>query len=655
MAATLDAGVFASTDGAATWSPQPASPAGMYAFATDPAAPHVVYAGGYGMFQSADSGRTWRPTGLTSLARVVSLTVDATDPATVYAVTWSDGVLKSTDGSATWSRASTGLPSLYICDVVIDPASRSIVLAGTDEGVFRSTDAGASWRTTDVIGQTPTLAVAPTSPPTLLASTYLTPVQSYDLLRSTDAGTTWQPVGFAPSVGRLAVDRRDPTTMYAGTVQWYEGKYARISKSTDTGVHWTPTNLPSFDDVYPLAVDIESSAIVYAGYRAGLLKTTDAGATWRAFNTGLSEGRVSELLVDPLDPRLLYASNGQLFTSTDGGSDWSPFSNGLTGNVSALGIDSGTGATLYAGTSDGVFVLHRTDLDPTRATPTPTPTADPRCSPDQITLVPTVAPPGARVMLTGFCYALHDGVRTDVYFDATHVGWVTGDSGGSYALEFNVPSDALPGLHHVRVVGAQSVAVVVEPDNNMLTPTPTPGPSGYCSADDITVVPNAGPPGTRVVVSGQCYYLHSGRGGQVLFDDTSLGSVHGETGGNWVGAFVIPSDAVTGTHLIKLAAFGPTYQLAAFEVEATVQTPTATRTPTAKSTATSTPTTSATSTVSATPSRNAAGGGGCSVTPQPRAAAAPFFICVPVALRAGRLVRKRNRVFAKISQGGKRS
>lgn len=209
-----------------------------------------------------------------------------------------------------------------------------------------------------------------------------------------------------------------------------------------------------------------------------------------------------------------------------------------------------------------VYVLEPDDLP----MPTPTPTIDWRCAPDAITLEPSPALSGGSVTVQGVCYFLHSGRHADVYFDTTIVGAVTGDTLGAYQLTFAVPGDALPGWHRIRVVGAQSSYLTVDSHE---PPTPTPTPDSMCPPQNITVVPSNGPAGSRVVVSGQCYWLHSGGGGEIDFDDISLGSVHGGQGGDYAGVFQIPEDAAPGAHAIALVQNG-TRQLAPFVVSAAV-------------------------------------------------------------------------------------
>ena len=50
---------------------------------------------------------------------------------------------------------------------------------------------------------------------------------------------------------------------------------------------------------------------LYAGTAGGgVFKSTDAGGTWSALNTGLTDLAVNALAIDPLTPTTLYAGTG---------------------------------------------------------------------------------------------------------------------------------------------------------------------------------------------------------------------------------------------------------------------------------------------------------------------------------------------------------
>ena len=77
---------------------------------------------------------------------------------------------------------------------------------------------------------------------------------------------------------------------------------------------------------------------------------------------GPEGGNVSALAIDPATPATLYAgTSGGVFKSTDGGANWSAVNTGLTAtNIQALAIDPATPTTLYAGTwGGGVFSIQQ--------------------------------------------------------------------------------------------------------------------------------------------------------------------------------------------------------------------------------------------------------------------------------------------------------
>ena len=81
---------------------------------------------------------------------------------------------------------------------------------------------------------------------------------------------------------------------------------------------------PPGGDVRALAIDPITPRTLYAGtYGGGVFKSTDAGATWSAANTGLDSTGVTALAIDPNTPSTLYAgTGGGVFKSTDAGATW---------------------------------------------------------------------------------------------------------------------------------------------------------------------------------------------------------------------------------------------------------------------------------------------------------------------------------------------
>src|SRR6185369_8422050 len=98
---------------------------------------------------------------------------------------------------------------------------------------------------------------------------------------------------------------------------------------------WAPVGPPG-GVVQALVVDPSDPRILYAASAGGgLFKSVDGGASWKPANHGLSDFRITALAIDPQRPRTLYVAAGQLptvsgvFKSTDGGASWVPANQGL--------------------------------------------------------------------------------------------------------------------------------------------------------------------------------------------------------------------------------------------------------------------------------------------------------------------------------------
>src|SRR5438034_7455137 len=120
--------------------------------------------------------------------------------------------------------------------------------------------------------------------------------------------------GAAVAIAALAINPSTPTTLYAG--QWGGG----VLKSTDAGGSWTAVNSGlTYLDVRALAINPSTPTTLYAGTGGGgVFKSTDAGGSWTA--VGPSNDYVFALAFNPSTPTTLYAgTSGDVFKSTDAG------------------------------------------------------------------------------------------------------------------------------------------------------------------------------------------------------------------------------------------------------------------------------------------------------------------------------------------------
>jgi photosystem II stability/assembly factor-like uncharacterized protein len=121
-------------------------PTGYGDLRLDPVTPTTIYVLTGGALYKSTAARP-QLTAL-PLPGVGDLVIDPSRPATLYAAVpgLRRPVFKSTDGGATWTNSSTGLPrGVAIAALAIDPAAPATVYASTSQGPFVTADGAATW------------------------------------------------------------------------------------------------------------------------------------------------------------------------------------------------------------------------------------------------------------------------------------------------------------------------------------------------------------------------------------------------------------------------------------------------------------------------------------------------------------------------------
>lgn len=179
------------------------------AYLEDPPGEVLPDNAGAHIYRSTDGGVSWVaadagfPAGADSV--VQDFAFDPSDPDIVYAFasthdwvapepTAALGIFHSTDGGVSWSAINSGLTSLEVQDVAVDPAMPERLFAGTDDGVFVSNDGGATWTATPAIPPVRALAIDPDAPQAIYAGTVA------GLYGSTDGGGSWALVAGVPAL-----------------------------------------------------------------------------------------------------------------------------------------------------------------------------------------------------------------------------------------------------------------------------------------------------------------------------------------------------------------------------------------------------------------------------------------------------------------------
>lgn len=203
---------------------------------------------------------------------------------------------------------SRGLPTAPLLS--IDPSNPDRILWFGSSGVFRSADGGTTW-TLVLQSFTFEFARAPSNPNVVYQ-------RMGAVRRSADGGLTWVqylPGNWQPDM--MSVDAANPDVLYG------RGGGAVI-RSTNGGETFVPMAFMS--DLMLVQAHPTAGNTVYATVRGFVRRSTDGGATFADLPVPVAGARVTELVVHPANPNLIYLRAdaqgywGSLaFRSTDGG------------------------------------------------------------------------------------------------------------------------------------------------------------------------------------------------------------------------------------------------------------------------------------------------------------------------------------------------
>ena len=179
--------------------------------------------------------------------------------------------------------------------------------------------------------------------------------------KTTNAGVSFNPIfddQKSSSIGCVTIDPHDSLVVWVGSgennsqrsVSMGDGVY----KSIDGGRSWTNMGLGKSEHIGKIVVDPRDSDVVYVaaqgplwapGGDRGLYKTTDGGKTWNAVLTISENTGVTDVVLDPANPDVLYAASYQrrrhvftlidggpesaIYKSTDAGKSWKKLKEGL--------------------------------------------------------------------------------------------------------------------------------------------------------------------------------------------------------------------------------------------------------------------------------------------------------------------------------------
>ncbi len=219
-------------------------------------------------------------------SRIVTGAYDPSNPNVIYIGAANGGVWKTTDSGISWNPLTDNQVSMAMGAIAIDPQNTNIIYAGTGEATY----SGASYF-------------------------------GFGLLKSTDAGGSWQHItsGLPSHTYFSRIKIRPGHSNEVLAAMGNSGLYY----SSNSGINWSLKWSGKCDDI----VFTPSGDTVFAiGGGSGMVRSTDGGANFTSFGTGLISGQRIHFDLCKADPSVMYAAiyNGDVsvYKSTNYGTNW---------------------------------------------------------------------------------------------------------------------------------------------------------------------------------------------------------------------------------------------------------------------------------------------------------------------------------------------
>jgi len=410
--------IYKSADSGATWAEQKAARGYCQGqcfydlpIRVEPNNPAVVYTGGAGAF-ALKLGVETTPSlfmrsndgGATFTSHVLSASTSTALHSDMHAiVSWpghaneiwvgnDGGVWQSTDGGNTWNNKNTSLQVTQFEGCDTDATTTNRFYGGTQDNGTNGYAGATAWPHLD-FGDGG-FALIDQVVPNNLVHTYFN--QSNNLI-----GVGYTTAGFATTQGNylsstaptngigsadrvlfyapIHLDRGAHDSLYFGTQFLYRSDlfftspapaFVKLGAGADLAAAVPPSStggeLSAIETLANTVPGIPAQTIFTGSDNGRVFRSIDGGLTFQEVDTGALGFYVSDILIDPADPTVVYQSRSAftgadpphtLRKSIDGGSTWNDSSTGLPDvPVNAIAFDPIVAGRLWAGTDVGMFV-----------------------------------------------------------------------------------------------------------------------------------------------------------------------------------------------------------------------------------------------------------------------------------------------------------
>ena len=215
------------------------------------------------------------------------------------------------------------------------------------------------------------------------------------VFKTTDGGTTWAPTTdgfFGGTIGAIAVSESNPDIVYVGTGEFpIRGNVSHgdgVYRSENGGKTWTYIGLAETRQISRIRIHPKNPDVIWVGAQGhafgpnsdrGVYKSSNGGKSWKKVLFRNDSTGITDLVLDPNDPKVLFAAFWQagrkpwllssggagsgIFKSTDGGDTWKELTKnpglpkGVIGNI-GISVSAAMSSRVWAiveNDSGGVF------------------------------------------------------------------------------------------------------------------------------------------------------------------------------------------------------------------------------------------------------------------------------------------------------------
>lgn len=249
--------------------------------------------------------------------------IDPKNSNNVYTEYVNGQILKSTDGGKDFQQITAGIgeDGYWLTPYVMDPVNENLLYCATSK-VYKSTNGGANWTaisanlksSSDLVS---TMSISPVEGNTIYAgiSGYRGATDTAYLYVTTNGGGAWNNITNNLPKGtdfaRVTADPKLKGVAYAAVLV---GIPNHVLRTINYGNTWTGLDSPSdgFDNVPAKVIDVDSTdGYIYAGTYWGVYRSTDDGATWAKFGSGLPNAVVDDIAIQYSTHTLRVGTHGR--------------------------------------------------------------------------------------------------------------------------------------------------------------------------------------------------------------------------------------------------------------------------------------------------------------------------------------------------------